>query len=122
VTLAPKVVDRKPVSNDEAEMAEKVLASWNEIAEQELRSKDWLAKIIMRLREHPELGLPEHVFIIEAALAHPWWKGEATPSVIYGNGAQFERQLMEAAKGSRSPSQRAFDLAVQAIEDQRRAS
>jgi hypothetical protein len=89
-------VDRKPVRWDHARLAMEVLAAWNKEAGQELRSRDWLAKIVMRIREYPEATLPDHQFIIRANLADPWWKGAPTPSVIYGNGAQFERAIQQA--------------------------
>jgi len=88
-------VDRKPVSWDHAVLAQKVLAAWNELAGQDLRSRDWLAKIVMRVREYPEATLDDHRLIIETALKDPWWKGPSSPSVVYGNGAQFERAIQQ---------------------------
>jgi hypothetical protein len=84
---------------------------------QRLASTDWLAKIVMRLREHPELGYDDHVEIILANLNHPWWSGPPTPSVIYGNGAQFERAMMTQAHGTTAGGDAA--LAV-ALDEQRR--
>jgi hypothetical protein len=89
-------VDRVPVSFEDDQMARAVLAEWNELTEQRLTSKDWLAKIVMRVREHPDLSILDHGRVIRAALADPWWKGPASPSVVYGNGATFERALVAA--------------------------
>lgn len=91
-------VDKVAVTEDEDRKARAVLAEWNARTEQRLQSKEWLAKIVMRVREHPELSLIDHGKIIAAALAAPWWDGVASPSVVYGNGAQFER-CMAAASG-----------------------
>lgn len=91
----PTKVDRKYVTGDEAILANLVLATWNRVAGQDLRSTDWLAKIIMRLREYPEATLADHTLIIETALANPWWSGPPSPSVVYGNGAQFERSIAQ---------------------------
>ena len=55
-----------------------------------------IKKIILRLREHPEMTLAQHDRVIEHAIAHPWWQGPASPSVVYGNGAQFERSVHAA--------------------------
>lgn len=96
----PRSVDRKPVKSGEATLAVAVLTEWNSQTGQVLSSKDWLAKIILRIREHPSLGLDEHAHIIAVNLARPWWKGHPTPSVIYGNGAQFERAKLEAEHGA----------------------
>lgn len=94
-------VDRKPVTLAEAELAQTVLDEWNGQTGQALRSRDWLAKIVSRAREHPEFTAVDHAHLIAANLAAPWWKGPATPSVVYGNGSQFERAIL-AANGDRS--------------------
>jgi hypothetical protein len=108
-------VDGKLVTDDELEVSQSVLAEWNQQAEQRLQSREWLAKIVMRIREHPELGVAEHAHIIRVSLAHPWWRSTPSPSVIYGNGAQFERQLTEAAKATEGGSAGAFKIALDAI-------
>jgi hypothetical protein len=89
-------VDRKVVTDDEEGRARWILICWNEHAGQALASKDWLAKIVMRIREHPELTAEDHEAIIAAALRpeNAWWSGPPTPSVVYGNGAQFERAMV----------------------------
>jgi hypothetical protein len=68
-----------------------VLAEFNRQAATNYSSADFIKKIVLRHREHPELGINEHALIIAANLAHPWWEGTPDPRVIYGNGAQFER-------------------------------
>ena len=73
-----------------------MLGAWNRLAGQDLRSRDWLAKIVMRIREYPEATAHDHEHIIRANLADPWWSGPPTPSVVYGNGAQFERAIQTA--------------------------
>lgn len=92
-------VDRKPVKPAEEQLARDVLANWNVRTGQDLTANDWLRKIIMRIREHPELGLREHEAIIEETLRDPWWDGPDSPSVVYGNGALFERCLTLARNG-----------------------
>lgn len=89
----PRTADKKLVTDAELALAWDVLREWNRTAGQDLRAHDWLTKIILRCREYPEATLVDHTLIIETALKHPWWKGPATPSVVYGNGAQFERSV-----------------------------
>lgn len=89
-------VDRKPVKWEHARLAAEVLSAWNELTGQDLRARTWLAKIVMRIREYPEATLADHRYIITTNLEDPWWKGEPTPSVIYGNDAQFERAIQTA--------------------------
>ena len=90
-------VDRVAVTETEADLAQAVLSEWNDQTGQALRSKDWLAKIVMRIREYPEFTITEHSHVIAAALRDPWWKGPPSPSVVYGNGAQFERSITVTA-------------------------
>lgn len=105
----PAKVDRRAVSAVEADLAVAVLAEWNRQTDQNLRSRDWLAKIVMRIREYPDLVLVDHAHVIAAALAKPWWKGDANPSVVYGNGAQFERSILTAAGRPNGQPQDATD-------------
>lgn len=96
-------VDRKAVTEAEGGLARAVLETWNDLTGQTLTARDWLSKIVMRVREHPELALDEHEHLIVAALRDPWWTGPPSPSVIYGNGAQFER-CVEQARGYAGPA------------------
>lgn len=94
----PRTLNRKTVTNAERSQAWLILAEWNRLAEQDLRAHDWLAKIIGRCREYPNATLEDHTLIIETALAHPWWSGPPTPSVVYGNAAQFERSIQQVRR------------------------
>lgn len=106
-------VDRKPVNEREALLAAAIMSAWNRQAGQSLTSWDWHAKIIRRLREHPNVTPDEHERIIAANLADPWWKGPPTPSVVYGNDAQFERAMMA---GSGRGAMAALDVAEQELQ------
>lgn len=112
---APASVDRIPVTEKEVYMAREILGAWNDLTGQSLRSKDWLSKIIMRIREYPEATIQDHRYLIERNLAFPWWKGAPTPSVIYGNGAQFERSVMTArqAEGDHDRIERVVNAVIE---------
>lgn len=99
-------VNGKRVAPEEEQFAVRTLREWNLASGQALRAREWLAKIVMRIREHPELDLPEHTHIIHASLANPWWQGNPSPAVIYGNGSVFEQQMNEA----RNPTRRKAGL------------
>jgi hypothetical protein len=116
----PATVDRKRTTEGERVFAGKVLDHWNDATGQRLSSPDWLAKIIMRMREHPEVVLTDHMRLIDAALADPWWRGDPSPSVVYGNGAIFERCLSRGQAAA--PAERAYDIAERAIEQARRTA
>lgn len=88
------MVDRKQATDEEMTLAALILGMWNSRTKQNLRAGEWLAKIIMRCREHPDASLDDHVRVIDHALANPWWTGAASPSVIYGSAAQFERSVV----------------------------
>lgn len=107
----------KVVTDAEYNTAATILNEWNAMTGQSLRSTDWLAKIVMRHREHPELTTAEHAEVIRWNLARPWWQGPPTPSVVYGNGAQFERAMMATDYGTTAGGDAA--LAV-ALDEQRR--
>jgi hypothetical protein len=92
----PQQVGKRPVTTAEAAFAFSVLTSWNEQTGQNLTSGDWLSLLIRRHREHPELDADAHAAVIAACLVEPWWDGPPNPSVVYGNGAQFERSLLRA--------------------------
>lgn len=111
-------VDRRVVTDAEDEDARAILHDWNVMTGQALTAQGWLAKIVMRMREHPELAVDDHHRIIEASLADPWWRGAPTPSVVYGSDAQFERCIATAQQGSSRGGQAAFDVARAALHDE----
>lgn len=118
-TAAPMTVARRRVTDYELRLAAGVLALWNEQTGQHLTSGEWVAKIVMRIREHPELTAVDHAAVIAAALADPWWKGPPTPSVVYGNGAQFERSMVAATQQRQDGSGGAMDAALDEIRRRR---
>jgi hypothetical protein len=94
----PAKVDHHPVTDHEWQLTTRIVEAFNNVADTRFTPPAWARPIIMRLREHPELDLPEHEHVIDRALQDPWWKGPASPSVIYGNAALFERCI--AAKSA----------------------
>lgn len=93
-------VARRPVTVGEHRLADAVLAEFNRVFDTRFTLGAWGAKVVMRLREHPELGLDEHRAVIEANARDPWWDGPASPSVVYGNAPLFERAML-AGQGKR---------------------
>lgn len=116
-THGPRTVGRRPVTQHEHRLSLDVLADWNELTGQELRSVDWLVKIIGRIREYPEATRADHRYVIERNLAHPWWTGPPTPSVVYGSGAQFERAVMTARQAEGDADR--IERIVNAVMDRR---
>jgi len=115
-------VDGRVATLREREIATAVLVAWNETTGQTLRATTWLRKIIMRIREHPQLDIEQHRAVIDAALRQEnrWWKGDPSPSVVYGNDALFERCVMQAAAPARgTPSEEAFEIAMEVIRRKR---
>lgn len=112
-------VDKREVTTDEREIAQSILAEWNTQTGQSLRARGWLDKIVRRVRERPELTVAHHAHIIKVSLAHPWWRSTPSPSVIYGNETQFERQLTEAAKQTEGGAAGAYAVALAAIREAR---
>jgi hypothetical protein len=92
----PATVDRQRVTDAEYELAVAILAVFNEIAETNYKSKDWVAKVVARIREQPDLELDDHRRVIRSAFANRWWNDPPSPSVVYGNAGLFERTLVAA--------------------------
>ena len=93
----PGKVDRKAVTVREGELATAILAEFNRVSNRRFSSKGALTKIILRIREHPDVTLAGHAATIEHSFRAPWWRGDPSPSVVYGNDALFERALNAAA-------------------------
>lgn len=115
----PQSVARKRVTDDEGVRALEVLDAWNIATGQDLRAFDWLVMIVGRIREYPEATLADHRFIIEQNLLQPWWQGPPNPSVVYGNGAQFERAIQTARNAQRDDDR--LERIVEAVENRRQA-
>lgn len=93
-------VGRKKISAMEATTAKEILKAYNEIAKpsRPLVGLYWIKKIVLRLREHPEVSIDEHRQIIMRNFSNPWWPGQPTPSVIYGNPGIFESAMLNTGK------------------------
>lgn len=87
-------VDGKPTTPGECSLASAILREFNDRAGTNFTAKDWLRSIVMRVREHPELDEAHHKRVIDKVFEEPWWQGQATPSVLYGNGRVFETALV----------------------------
>lgn len=92
--LVGKTVGHAKIALQEAEIAGAVLAAFNQVAGTKFAGQSWLRKIILRVREHPEVSVDEHRAIIERNFERPWWRDDPSPSVIYGNDAVFERSML----------------------------
>ncbi len=92
----PVKVDGKTITDLEWDLASFVLDHWNAAtgSNPPFRSVDWHRKIVMRVREHPELGAADFTAVVDRALANPWWDGSAAPNVVFGNGSVFEQALV----------------------------
>lgn len=110
-------VDRIVVSTWEASKAAIILATWNELSGQKMRSTEFLSKIVMRIREYPEATAEDHRRIIEANLARPWWKGAPNPSVIYGSSGQFERSIVQTQAATAAAGMQTFEQALRALQE-----
>lgn len=87
-TRPRRSVNRKVVSKQEWQMVEGIVAAFNDAFATRFKptTGDVTSKVVMQIREHPEITLERHRQIIEAAKADPWWGNEKpdTIGVIYG--------------------------------------
>ena len=81
-------------------LATQVLDSFNEATGKRYSGKDWLRAIVSRIRDHPDLSFERYAEIVKQQVAHPWWRGDPTPSVIFGNAKVFDRAL-NGARGKK---------------------
>jgi hypothetical protein len=72
-----------------------LLAAFNQLTESRHFRKEWVAKIVMRLREHPDLTIDDHLRVLTYSIDHPWWRGRPSPAVVYGNAALYEQRVEE---------------------------
>lgn len=85
-----KRVGGKRVSSIEWSVASSALAEFNHLLDRKFKLTAWVEKIVRRMREHPELSREDHVSLVQRACAKPWWKGEPSPAVIWGNPQVFD--------------------------------
>jgi len=81
------------VTESEHDLCDAILAAFNEVAGTDYRAADFRRGIIGRIRERPDLDAAAHRELIERNFASPWWKGSASPAVIYGKTQVFENCL-----------------------------
>lgn len=105
----PQSVGGLPVTAKEAEWTDSLLDVFNEVSDKRFSGKSWRESIVRRLREHPEIGLDEHEAIVRGQFERPWWKGDPTPSVIWGNDRVFDRAL-NRAQGPRPERTTGYNL------------
>lgn len=109
-----KLVNRKPVSEDEATLAAAVVSHFNSSAGTGLSVDAHLTPIVGRIREKPDYVEGHHREIIDAVFAgEHWWTGPPTPKVIYGNAGIFE-QSIELARARRKKAESTVDINVEA--------
>lgn len=119
-------VDGHKIKPDEWDLATHLLDRFNGLTGRSWSAKGTTGKptenvkrIIMRLREYPEIDREAHVEILERAFAYPWWgaKPPSSTGVIYGPNA-FPRCVTADAQPKRPEGRRSFDN-ERPIEDER---
>lgn len=106
----PLEVSKIPVTADEHDLTDGVLAAFNEAFDAKFASVDFRKAIIGRIRERPDMTLADHAALIVKMQRKPWWKGDASPSVIYGNGRTFDRCVNQREDAAEQQSFGAYDL------------
>lgn len=89
----PQSVGGRPVTDQEREWTDTLMDVFNAATGKRFGGKEWRAMVVRRLREHLDVGLDELTELVKHQCAHPWWDGDPTPSVIFGNGKVFDRAL-----------------------------
>ena len=100
-------VDQIPISDQEYELARRLLAAFNIENGSGYPLDGQMDKIVRAIRRRPDLSEQDHLGIIAKAMRDPWWKGQPSPAVIWGKPDLFDAHV-EAwrSKDSRSSSSR----------------
>lgn len=117
VAREPRSVNRRRVTDAEHDLADQVLAAFNEAAGTSLAAAGHKRPIIGRIRERPDLTVDDHRQVIADNFASPWWSDRPGVEVIYGSAEQFERALGRRKVtpiGTRRPDYSAYDARVKA--------
>jgi hypothetical protein len=92
-------VGGQEVTREEYALAVQALGAFNEAADRNFSGKDWLAAIIRRQRERPELTLERHREAVRATFnGRRWWKGDPHPGLVWGSGKAFDMALNRVRK------------------------
>lgn len=100
---APQTVSKQRVTKLEQEWTDSLLDLFNERAGKKFSGKSWRESIIRRLREHSDMDLTDHTRLVEEQFAHPWWQGDPSPNVIWGNDRAFDRAVNGVGKKQDEP-------------------
>lgn len=98
-------------TDEEQQLVDSLLRAFNVEANGIYRAETWGEKVVRCIRAHPELTEADHLRVVRTAFASRWWTGAATPGVIWGNLAQFEKCVAEA----RQPKKETYEDATEVI-------
>lgn len=104
----PQSVGGRSVTDQEREWTDTLLDVFNAETGKRFAGKEWRAMVVRRLREHLDVGLDELVEMVKHQCAHPWWEGDPTPSVIFGNGRVFDMALNRVQGRGKKERERKF--------------
>lgn len=99
----PKSCGGVKVTEAEHDLVDGIMAAFNEVSGKRFAGKEWRESVVRRVREHPDMSLSDHKGIIGVQFEHPWWSGEPTPAVIYGNGKAFDIAVNRVQAGPKKP-------------------
>lgn len=90
----------KPVKLDEAQLALNIVGTWNTLSGQRLVPTEARLKAILgRIREHPDLQLSDHGYLMRRLIEKPFGEGAAVINMLYGNANTFQVQRDKAEAG-----------------------
>lgn len=87
--LTPSVPD-----DDRSRLARTLLEVFNRENGSMFQPGAYLPRIIACVKSQPELSDGDHLAVVSWSMRNPWWKESVPhPGVIWGNAAQYERQV-----------------------------
>lgn len=89
----PSRPGERPPTDDELRIVFSLITAFGTMAQQRFNPDNWTDKVVACLRANPDLTEKDHLAIIRANFANPWWKNQPTPSVLYSRPSTFDAAI-----------------------------
>lgn len=81
------------VTEEEERLTFSIISAFSSLAQQRFRPENWKAQVVACLRSNPELTEADHLAIVRANFAKPWWKTPPTPSVLFSQPSTYDAAI-----------------------------
>lgn len=82
-----------PPTEGEQRLAFSIITAFSSMAQQRFNPDNWTDSVVACLRANPDLTEQDHLAIIRANFAKPWWKTPPSPAVLYSEPSTFDSAI-----------------------------